>query len=233
MPNYLGDYRDLLRGFLSAGYRTIFFDELRGDEPQLILRHDVDFDCGLANDLSLLEDGLGVKSTWFFLLRSVSYNPFSARDTGHIRSIAARGHRIAIHFDPTFYDDVEAGFAEEKALFEGFFGMPLRIASVHRPNEFLKRSNVPLAGVEHTYQDKYFKDVAYISDSQGRFGHGHPFESEAWKARRPIHLLIHPIWWTIPEATSSVDLLDRFLERRIEQFRQHMADNCIPYRSLG
>jgi hypothetical protein len=229
MSGPLGEYAELIGGFLARGYRPVFFDGLTEPRGQLAIRHDVDFDCGLAHELSHLEDRLGVRSTYFFLLRSDSYNPFSARNASCIRSILERGHRVGIHFDPTVHDDVERGFGEEKAQFESFFGVPLTIASVHRPNDFLKDCDRPLCGVEHTYQAKYFKDIAYLSDSQGRFRFGHPFESDAWRERRTIHLLLHPIWWMFPGAPDELGLLDRFVDGRHQGFRRHVAANCVPY----
>lgn len=229
MHGHLGSYQELIGGFLARGYRTAFFDEVAGPDGQLVIRHDVDFDCGLAERLSCVEDGMGVRSTWFFLLRSDSYNVFSKANAACVRSILARGHRVGIHFDPTVHEDVEAGFRQEKGMFESFFGVPLAIASVHRPNDFLKDCDRPIAGVEHTYQGKYFKELAYISDSQGLFRFGHPYESEAWRAGKSIHLLVHPLWWLYPEAPDNVGLLDRFVADRHAGFQRHVADNCTPY----
>lgn len=230
MESYLGKYAALLQGFTFNGYRPIFFDQVTGSAGELIVRHDVDFDVKLAHDMSLAEDALGVKATYFFLMRSDSYNPFSRANAEYIRSIHARGHRVSIHFDPTHYENVEQGFLEEKTLFEAYFGVPITVMSVHRPNDFLKNCDAPLCGVEHTYQNKYFKDIKYVSDSQGLFRFGHPFETEEWKQTKAIHLLIHPLWWMFPNAKDNVDLLDRFVAERTNRFQTHVADNCIPYR---
>lgn len=230
MENYLGKYADLINGFTDEGYRPIFFDQSTGADGELLIRHDVDFDCHLAYELSLVEDTLGIKSTYFFLVRSDSYNLFSKKNAEHVRSIRARGHRVSIHFDPSQYDDVEHGFSGEKGMFESFFDTPIGIVSVHRPKGFLKDCDAPLGGVEHTYQDKYAKDITYISDSQGLFRYGHPFETEAWRRKKAMHLLIHPLWWLFPKAENNVDLLDRFVEQRTHRFQEHVADNCIPYR---
>jgi len=228
--SHLGSYAGLIKGFIKQGYRPVFFHQSTGADGELIIRHDVDFDCRLAHELSSLEDAMGVTSTYFFLVRSDSYNLFSKGNADLVRSIHARGHRVSIHFDPSLYTDIEEGFSAEKALFEAFFGVSIDVFSVHRPNDFLKNCDAPLAGVEHTYQDKYFKDIKYVSDSTGMFRYGHPFETEAWKLNRPIHLLIHPIWWMFPEAKDNLDVLDRFVAQRALRFQEHVADNCIPYR---
>lgn len=230
MRSHLGSYAELVGSFLGKGYRPTFFEESTGADGELIIRHDVDFDCRLAHDMSLTEDELGVKSTYFFLVRSDSYNLFSPLNSDIVRSIHARGHRVSVHFDPSPYQNVEAGFGREKTMFESFFGVKLGVFSVHRPNDFLKDCDAPVAGVEHTYQDKYFKDIKYVSDSQGAFRYGHPHETDAWKEGKAIHLLIHPLWWTIDGVSDNLDLLDRFVEGRDGSFRAHVAENCIPYR---
>lgn len=230
MESYIGKYSGLIRGFVQKGYRPVFFENASGADGELIIRHDVDFDCQLAYEMSLIEDELGVRSTYFFLVRSNSYNPFSQKNAEYIRSIYERGHRVSIHFDPTLYQDLEKGFQKERALFESFFRIPITTVSVHRPNDFLKNCNAPICGIEHTYQDKFFRDIKYISDSQGSFRFGHPFETSEWHAMKSIHLLIHPIWWLFPDTKNNLDLLDRFFASRTEDFQEHIADNCIPYR---
>ncbi len=229
MEGYLGNYVELIKGFTDRGYRPIFFEQSAGAPGELIIRHDVDFDCRLAHELSLVEDGLEIKATYFFLVRSDSYNLFSRANADYVRSIHARGHRVSIHFDPTHYQDAEEGFVSEKKLFESFFDIPVGVFSVHRPNEFLKNCDAPLGGVEHTYQNKYFKDIKYVSDSQGMFRYGHPFETDACKNMMPIHLLIHPLWWMFPVAENNIDLLERFVAERTARFQAHVADNCLPY----
>jgi hypothetical protein len=52
--------------------------------------------------------------------------------------------------------------------------------------------------------------VAYISDSTGRWRYGQPLESAAFKARKPIQLLTHPIWW-IQEGETANQKLERWL----------------------
>jgi hypothetical protein len=230
MSAYIGDYGRLLEGFLARGYRPLGFGEHRAAEGELLLRHDIDFDCGLAHDMAKIEAGLGVLATYFFMLSSDSYNLLSAANLSRVRAIQALGHRISLHFDPTVHEDFAAGFQAERAIFEATFEAPLEIVSIHRPNSFFLDHDEPIAGVAHTYQRRFARDVAYISDSQGRFRFGHPHESAAFAARRTIHLLIHPIWWMVPNPRSAIDLLGDFLHRHQQAYQQHMARNCIPYR---
>jgi hypothetical protein len=53
-------------------------------------------------------------------------------------------------------------------------------------------------------------NMAYISDSTGIWRYGHPLESEAYKARKPIQLLTHPIWW-MQQGETALQKLERWL----------------------
>ncbi len=230
MSAYIGDYRELLGSFLDRGYRLVGFGEQTAAAGELILRHDIDFDCGLAREMAEIEAELGVAATYFFMLSSDSYNLLSASNVADVRAIQALGHRISLHFDPTIYPDFAAGFAAEQATFEAMFGAAIDIISIHRPNDFFLSYDQPIGGVAHTYQRRFAKELAYFSDSQGRFRFGHPQDSAAFAERRSIQLLIHPIWWMVPGQPSAIDLLGTFLSQRHGAYQQHLARNCIPYR---
>lgn len=230
MNSQIGDYRHLLSAFLKKDYRAVSFGDQDSSHGELILRHDIDFDCGLARQMAEIEADLGVTSTYFFMLRSESYNLLSDGNDEHVNAIRKAGHRISLHFDPTVYDDFVAGFQTEKTIFETMFETTIDIVSLHRPNDFFLQYDQPIAGTAHTYQRHFFKDIAYMSDSQGQFRYGHPLESEAFAEGRTIHLLTHPIWWMVPNPGSAIDLLNDFLEKRTHAYRHHMAQNCIPYR---
>lgn len=223
------EYKTLIAKFLERGYQAVFFSQNPPERGALILRHDIDFDIGYAHQLSLLEDELGVKSTYFFLLRTKSYNLLEHKNLEQIESIKSRGHHISLHFDPTLYNDIEHGFEKEKDVFENVFDTQIDIISIHRPADFFLNNANTIAGVNHTYQPTYFEKIKYFADSQGIFKYGHPANSEAFNNLQTIQLLIHPIWW----ATESLDTqskLHEFLDYRINQFKQHMAFNCKPYK---
>ncbi|NQU41027.1 MAG: hypothetical protein HQ523_13835 [Lentisphaerae bacterium] len=223
------EYRNLIKSFLERGYETAFFSQSPPETGALILRHDIDFDVGYAHQLSLVEDELGVHSTYFFLLTSRSYNLLEDKAREQIESIKSRGHRISLHFDPTIYSDVEHGAIKEKGIFENVFDTELDYISIHRPSEFYLNNPDAIAGMNHTYQPKYFEQVNYFADSQGKFRYGHPADSEPFRNMGTIQLLIHPIWW-VTESSDVLSKLHEFLDYRIAQFQQHMSLNCKPYR---
>lgn len=224
-----GRYEELLRSFLDADYEVTAFSDAPPSHGKLLLRHDIDFDVSYANDMSFVEDKLGVTATYFFLLRSASYNLLDADNLSMITSMRDRGHRISLHFDPTLYDDVEQGFELERRIFEQAVDTTIEYVSIHRPSDYFLGNPEQIAGVTHTYHPKLFEETKYFADSQGRFRYGDPLESEEFKTRRSIQLLIHPIWWK-HDLSEPVEKLRAFLSERVDRFEHHMAANCTPYR---
>ena len=222
-------YQELISHFLDKGYRPDFFSASPPQKGSLILRHDIDFAVEYAHQLSLVEDRLGVKSTYFFLMHSKSYNLLEHTHLNQIRSMMSRGHQISIHFDPTLYKDIEEGFQEEKELFEKIFDVEVQHISIHRPSDYFLNNAKAVCGVRHTYHPIYFEQIKYFADSQGWFRYGHPVDSEAFENQDTIQLLIHPIWW-VAKGSDALSKLHNFLDFRIDRFKHHMALNCKPYK---
>lgn len=226
----LTDYKELLLSFLEKGYECSGFSNSTPAKKQLLLRHDIDFDITMAHEMSCIEDSLGIKATYFFMLRSKSYNLLVPENIEIIQSLKARGHQISLHFDPTIYEDFLQGFQQERDIFERLFNVKIDCISIHRPVDYFLGNNNLIGGVRHTYQPIYFQDIKYFSDSHGKFRYGHPLESVEFLEGRSIHLLIHPIWW-VANQTSAVPIINDFLDYRINCFQQHIALNCKPYQT--
>lgn len=223
------EYKTLISNFLDKGYKTNFFSKSPPEKGVLILRHDIDFDIEYAYKLSLIEDELGVKSTYFFLLHSRSYNLLENTHIKQIESIKSRGHNISIHFDPTLYKDIEDGLQKEKDLFERLFDVKIEYISIHRPSDFFLNNPDTISGVNHTYQPTYFNHIKYFADSQGQFRYGDPIDSKEFKNMETIQLLTHPIWW-VTKGSNPLSKLKEYLDYRTNQFKQHMASNCMPFK---
>lgn len=229
--NHLGSYEDFLKAFLQQKYNFVFFHELNQPKGQLVLRHDIDFDTGFALEMAKIEHQLGVKSTYFFMLRTTFYNAMSPNDFKNIEDIKELGHEISIHFDPTIYDNFQEGLRREVILFESSFGQKVDIISFHRPSIDFQNFDAPISGIEHTYQSKYFKDIKYFSDSTGIWRFGHPTDSAEFVNQDTLHILIHPIWWMI-NGDSNLQKLDAYFTQRINSLKQEFSSNCIPFRKI-
>ncbi len=229
--NDLGSYTGFLNPFLRKGYNFVAFSELSGTGGEIVLRHDIDFDTGFALQMARQEAELGIKATYFFLLRSNFYNIFSPEDYNNVCRIRDLGHHVSLHFDPLIYDDFLAGLQREVAVFESYFDTPVDIISIHRPNEFFQQFDQPIGHIEHTYQSKYFKHVKYFSDSTGMWRFGHPLESVEFLSLQSLHVLIHPIWWMMNGA-SNVDKLRLYFGHRVNNLKTEFYNNCIPFRTI-
>lgn len=222
----MSGYRAMLEKFLEAGYAFRFFEDL-APGPTLLLRHDIDFSVPAALEMAKVEQELGVRSTYFFMLTSSLYNPFASPNREHIHAIKDMGHRVGIHFDPTVYSDMDAGFALEYMKMTSVFGES-RMVSIHRPGPMLEDNNRALADCRHTYEDLYFKQTKYISDSRGAFHYGHPLDADAFHDRQPIHLLIHPVWWVFEGATVA-DKIRAWQRQHFEFLTIEAQRNCVAF----
>ncbi len=231
--NDLGSYRDFLCQLMEADYQFVSFPEQSAPTGEVIMRHDIDFDTGFARQAAETEQELGIQATYFFLMRSHFYNLLAPENLENVKAIQEMGHRVSIHFDPMLYSDSDfrAGLIEEVGLFEHLFHTKVETISLHRPNPFFLDFDETIEGIEHTYQKKYFKNIKYFADSRGLWRYGHPFDSEEFAAKKTLHILVHPIWWMIDEA-SNLDKLKHYFDVRVEGLRQAFGENCIPFRQL-
>lgn len=227
----LSDYRGFLQHFLNEGYRFVGFHEQNSERGEVILRHDIDFGCEMALKAAEIEKDLGIQSTFFFLLGSDSYNLFSKPNREAVEAIKALGHTVSVHFDPTIYDDFHEGFALERDSFQRFFNVEIDIISLHRPNKFFLDFDEPIDGVDHSYMKKFFKDIKYFADSKGLWRYGHPFNSEEFKQKKSLHVLIHPVWWML-DGELNVDKLRGFYEDKKLWLKDHIAANCQPFNDI-
>jgi len=217
---------DAYVGFLdrarSDGYTVRAFDtpdRTTGVEDQVImLRHDVDLDLDRAVALAEVEQRHGVSSTYFILLTSPFYNPASASGRERVREIAARGHAVGLHFDPTVYgtlDNVAAFNARcsaEAGQLEHITGVPVETVSFHRPAPALMGSGPELTTpLVHTYLARYVDDMEYCTDSTGVWRYGPPEDRRALARGHAMHFLTHPEWWSNDDMAPGArirDLLD-------------------------
>lgn len=224
-------YSFFLKKLITENYEFIFFEELSQSHNQIILRHDIDFDCELAYQTAVIESSLNVKATYFFLIASESYNIFSSSNYTYISKIVSLGHRVSIHFDPLLYDDYEKGLKKEVKIFEELFEQQVKTISLHRPNIFFQESNTPIDNIEHSYQFKYFKDIKYFADSTGIWRFGNPLDSLEFKENKTLHILTHPIWW-ITEGSSNKEKIKSNYFKKVEDLKTHYSNNCKPFSEI-
>ena len=225
----LNNYIKIIQEYKQKNYKFINFNNNVDEYKNIILRHDVDFDIQKAFEMAKAENSEDITSTFFFLLRSDSYNFSEKQNIAYIKKIMDLGHEIGIHFDSTLYNDPALGFELEMNLFKLLTGVDSKVISFHRPNNFYLDNNDLFFGLPHTYQNKFFKDIKYISDSGGAFFYDNPLKCDEFYESKSVQLLIHPIWWTT-EGKTNIDKIKSYIESRNDFTSQHVAKNCKPWK---
>ena len=225
----LGEYSNFIKEFKDSGYSDIFFNQVSNPKGQLIIRHDIDYDCDYALDIAKVEHSLGVKSTFFFMMSNPIYNIFSKKNVLSIKKIIKLGHNVSIHIDLE-----DGNIRREIEIFESYFSLNIDIVSIHRPNfnKFIQEKPLTINQnrfIDHTYMNKYFKKIAYMSDSKGEFRYGHPIESEAYKNFKSIQLLIHPAWWMSKDDTP-IKIMQGVIKKNNELNKSFFTENSIPFK---
>lgn len=229
-------YAALLEHFLALRYESRQFKDAEPSGRHLILRHDLDMSLQAAERIAEIEHDTGVSAEYFILLDTEMYNIFSRRSRRSLSRILALGGRIGLHFDASAYGEdlaaMDRAARHECNVIEQLIGAPVRTISFHRPAQRLLGLAQPLAGRLHAYMPRFFEDMGYCSDSQGRWRFGLPLDHVAVAEGRALQLLTHPIWWQEPGGLDPVERLERFAATRGMLLRDELSDNCIPFRAV-
>lgn len=200
-------YRHIIRSARESGYDFIGFPELNAYHESrqrvCLLRHDCDNDVTAAARLASIEQEMGVRSTYFLMLRSAMYNLLSLPNRELAREIVGRGHRVGLHFDEQAYPnatpaEIRDCVDRERALLSSELDTPVEAVSFHQPSTRVLENKLKLNCL-NTYDREQMKGVYYISDSNTILKEGCP--GEIFKARtyQKLQLLLHPEWWTETE----------------------------------
>jgi peptidoglycan/xylan/chitin deacetylase (PgdA/CDA1 family) len=202
MPQFtLAAYRDMLIKALEAGYRFLRFDDPNRfvSEPVCLLRHDVDVDPGAAFQLAEIERDLGIRSTFFFMVRSPCYNLFSRANADLVELILKMGHWLGLHYDagfkPRAIAELEDDVAQQTAMLTSQFGQTVGVVSFHQPSSEVLSGKISLSKFINTYDKEDLKGFQYVSDSNKKWRHPEPGRMMGEAVYPKLHLLIHPIWW--------------------------------------
>ena len=226
-------YRTMLESFLERGYRVCGFAGADPNRKHLILRHDLDMSIQAALPIAEIERDLGLGATYFVMVRSEMYNPFSHRALTALEQLVNLGHEIGLHFDAALYpegvDSLDEAAELECIALETFTGHKVQILSFHRLGVHLQSLDRLVAGRRHAYEPRFFASMGYCSDSQGSWRHGNPVDHPVVVEGRGLQLLTHPIWWHATPDESVREKLDRFSLTRFDLLRAELARNCKSY----
>jgi hypothetical protein len=203
-----GEYKLLLSAMLDRGYSAVPLDAINSSSKVMFLRHDIDLCPARALAMARQEAELGLTATYYFLVSTQLYSIATKSVRSVLSEIRAMGHEIGLHFDAAQYSfeggNLDDHAAEECQILEACSGSSVKSISFHRPTpEFLNRAGT-IAGRRHCYEPSFFSDIAYLSDSNGGWHHGHPLGHPAIAAGKAIQLLTHPIWWVNAHPISTI-----------------------------
>ena len=234
LPATVEDYRSLLAALTERGYEVRDFHDATAADGELLLRHDVDVSPAAAVALAAVEHQLGLRASYFVMLRSPLYNPLAPGTRAELSRLIELGHEIGLHFDASIWpgDDrsLDRAAAHECTLLEEIVEAPVRAVSFHRPVRALLGRAAAIGGRIHTYQPAFFSNMAYVSDSRGGWHHGHPLEQDAVRNGQALQLLTHPIWWVGEPGDDVNARLDRLVLERRKSTEDDLSDTIDSYR---
>ena len=217
------DYRSLVR-LAASKYRFVSFPEARSAGSGSILwRHDLDFSVHRALALARIEADEGARATFFLHPHSAFYNLLEADVATRVDEIAALGHDLGLHFDPTFYagrrKPPEEALRAERALLEDVFERPILAFSLHNPDVAgWDDDRDEIAGMVNAYGRSLRESFGYVSDSNGYWRYRRLRDVLEAREEERLHVLTHPEWW-VPEPLSPRERVSRCIDGRAE--RQH------------
>jgi len=200
-------YRHIIRSAQESGYEFISFpgvNDYRNTERRIcLLRHDCDNDLVAAAALARIEAEIGVRSTYFLMLRSAMYNLLSLPNRELAREIVGRGHWVGLHFDERAYpnsklEQISDQVDKERALLSNEVNAPVDVVSFHQPSKRVLENELKLNCL-NTYDRQDMEGIYYISDSNTVLKEGCPSRAFAAGTYMKLQLLLHPEWWTEEE----------------------------------
>lgn len=224
-----------LQRFIAAGYHCRTFD--LNAVPQhgaLFLRHDVDLDLDAAVAVAEAEAEAGILATYFLLMTSPLYNPFSAESTLKIRRLRELGHAIGLHYDPSAVvardvRDHYRAIVNFGSALEQVSGGAVHAFSAHRPGTNGLTYPDRVEGLSNAYAPLFRTLIEFSSDSGGWWRFGRFTDSPAFAETRSVQLVLHPIWWDSAPGELPFDRLERLVENRRVIVQSQIAGSVSPY----
>ena len=219
------DYRNLIK-FISKdlNYSVGPLRNFPESGSAVILRHDIDFSVFKALEMAEIELGLGVNSTYFVLLTCPFYNALEQRNTDALKKIARMGNEIGLHYDSSLLEglsneQINERIEKQVSILESVTECRIESISQHKPATSKVRPKI--TRYKDAYDDKYFKQIGYLSDSRKYFATEdvHSF----FKKHKRSQLLIHPIWWNSED--HSVQQIFEDLKSQINEANESEFDD--------
>lgn len=223
------EYENMLK-CLMEDYEFISFSKAkfsRGKiEKKALLRHDIDQSLEKTERIAEIEASLGISSTFFLLFRSPFYNMFSYDEEKLIRNLINKNHFIGLHFDYTGYpfksiSQLSHQIVLEADFIQRYFCVKVDAISFHRPFDIEYFRRLELGAYPHAYESLFLDEFKYFSDSTGSWRFGSPLETDAYKQRENLQILVHPEWWNEDE-TDNLDTVNNYRNAYLKKFERYL-----------
>lgn len=155
-----------------------------------IIRHDIDISIEQAHFISKIEEQLGIKTTYLFMVSSNFYNCNSGINKKYIKEMDNSGFEIGLHFHPTG-NNLYYNFNKEKDILSNIIGHEIQTVSIHQPS--IHNKYPIFNGYNNTYSEEFFEDERYLSDSRMTFRGKDPYKFIRNNKKWPAQILLHPI----------------------------------------
>ncbi len=207
MKNFSYNEYAYIINWLNTHYTINKFTDINKDSDNFcVIRHDVEFSIDRALRLALLENKLGISTTYLFQIRNNVYNALSVDNVKKIRKIHELGHDIGLHVHRGLLEDyntIEDMICTDIDILSKITGIDTQIFSLHRPTIELLTTNIKIDGLINTYDKLYFHsyadavppknlNVKYIADSNHIWKYGYPTTINHSK----LQCNFHPFSWT-------------------------------------
>lgn len=200
-------YKQMLTSAIDNGYRFVDFSKLPLNngrrELACSLRHDCDNDMTAALSMASIEREVGVRSTYFVMLRSAMYNLLNIPNREIVQQIMQMGHEVGLHFDERCYPTATPSRISdymdvERRIMSELFDIAVNIVSFHQPSERVLKNEIRVRCL-NTYSFRNEQGIRYVSDTNMEWIEGCPCGIFQDRRYHRLQLLIHPEWWTEKE----------------------------------
>lgn len=197
-PFTLARYSEHLAQALESGYRFLGFEDLDGEPPFVVLRHDIDYSPRRALPVAEIERQLGVSATYCFHVTCPWYSVEVEPHRAFVEAVLEAGHWLGLHFDASEISsdaDVVTGVERDARRLEALFGHAVTAVSFHMPGRRTVGGIELPDGLVNVYGPRFFEEIAYVSDSNQDWRGTDVEALFAGRAVNRLQLLTHPFWW--------------------------------------
>jgi hypothetical protein len=229
------EYGDIISS-IQANLPILDYSKVNNTTKQFcVIRHDVEFSVDRAFNLALIEQDLGIQTSYMFQIRNNCYNTFSDRNLEKINAIADMGHYIGLHAHMGGLKDINhinSYIKDDIEILSRFLGRKINRFSFHRPKKEHLELNIEIPNIINTYDKKYFHltndlknlNVTYLADSQHKWNYGHPFDLDFTKTNK-LQLLTHPYSWT-KKGLDNTENFNTLLTEKGNELKNSINNEC-------